>query len=84
MDIALMHLPMSDHLHLQYDDQAPPLVLTLAADSTLQDLYHEAQKIYKDINLRVDYWNNNDVKILPKDDLEKFSHVMFISTTLDG
>jgi hypothetical protein len=79
IEIALHSLPhMSKHLQLQYDGKPPPFLLALAArqNQNLEILYADAQKIYKDINLRVDHSNQNAVKDLP---LEKFRHVMFIS-----
>jgi hypothetical protein len=60
IEIALKSLPhMSKHLQLQYDGQPPPFLLALAPkkDTHLEIVYTEAQKIYKDINLRVDHSN---------------------------
>jgi hypothetical protein len=85
IEIALEMLPhMSRHLRLQFDGKPPPLLLALAPknDENLKMVYTEAQKIYKDINLRVDYLNEKVVGVLPPKQLIKFRHVMFISDSL--
>jgi hypothetical protein len=85
IEIALESLPhMSKHLRLQYDGNPPPLLLALAPknDENLGMVYTEAQKIYKDINLRVDHLSEQTVGALPPTQLKKFRHVMFISNSL--
>jgi hypothetical protein len=90
-----MILNLNENLRLQFDDQAPPLLLALAgkpngksdqADESeeanekiyLRILFGRYQKIYKDINLRVDHSNQAAVKALSLKRLRKFRHVMFI------
>jgi hypothetical protein len=94
MEIHLMILDLNNNLQLQYDDKPPPLLLALGrkpdenlalltnSERNLKDLYGEAQRIYKDINLRVDHTNQNAVKALSLEKLRKFRHVMFVSNSL--
>jgi hypothetical protein len=78
IDIVFIILPLSNNLALQYGNQPPPLLLALASDKELKDLYHEAQRIYRTINLRVDTLNVKDVKGLELAKRKKFNHVIFV------
>jgi hypothetical protein len=80
IEIALESFPhMSKHLRLQYDGKPPPLLLALAPknDEKLKMVHTEAQKIYKDINLRVDHLNEQTVGAY-------YSHLMHSEKLVKG
>jgi hypothetical protein len=64
-----------DALELQHDDQAPALLLALAAD---KDIYSEVLPIYREINAKVTLENNDAFKKLHMTRLLKIKHIKIV------
>ena len=62
-------------LAIQHDNQAPPLLVALAAD---KELYVQAQKIYRQVNIHVSAKNEEAFKMERLSKMLKYNHIKLV------